>query len=135
MPCAVSSETPASLSNWVQPTAFSSCDKTPYVVKPVSESFLEHLQELRAEFESHPRLRIHINKIEKESILVYEYFKNDLLALVQNYPPLPLTARKKILKEIGNTLTEMHKKNWIHLGTKLTECHAPALTKALLIWL
>jgi serine/threonine protein kinase len=101
----------------------------------VSESFLEHLQELRAEFESHPRLRIHVNKIEKESILVYEYFKNDLLALVQNYPPLPLTARKKILKEIGNTLTEMHKKNWIHLGTKLTACHAPALTKALLIWL
>jgi serine/threonine protein kinase len=103
-------------------TAFSSCDKTPYVVKPVPESILEHLQEFRAEFESHPRLRIHIDKIEKESILVYEYFKTDLLALVENYPPLPLTVRKKILKEIGNTLAEVHEKNWIHLGTKLLTC-------------
>ncbi|KAF1352906.1 calcium/calmodulin dependent protein kinase-like protein [Lizonia empirigonia] len=94
------------------------CDKTPYVVKPVSESILEHLQEFRAEFESHPRLRIHVDKIEKESILVYEYFKTDLLALVENYPPLPLTARKKILKEIGSTLAEMHEKNWIHLDVK-----------------
>jgi hypothetical protein len=40
-------------------------------VKPVSESILEHLQEFRAEFKSHPRLRIHVDKIEKESILVY----------------------------------------------------------------
>jgi serine/threonine protein kinase len=103
----------------VKLTTFSSCDKTPYVIKPVSESILEHLQEFRAQFESHSRLRIHIDKIKGESILVYEYFKTDLLALVENYPPLPLTARKKILKEIGNALAEMHGKNWIHLGTKL----------------
>jgi hypothetical protein len=45
-----------------------------------------------------------------------------LLALVENFPPLPLTARKKILKEIGNTLAEMNEKNWIHLGTKLPAC-------------
>ena len=102
--------------------AFFSCDKTPYVVKPVSESILEHLDEFRAEFQSHPCLRIHVDKIEKESILIYEYFKTDLLALVENYPPLPLTARKKILKEIGSTLAEMHEKNWIHLGTKPPEC-------------
>jgi serine/threonine protein kinase len=96
-----------------------SCDKTPYVVKLVSESILEHLQEFRAEFEGHPRLRVYVDKVEKENMLVYEYFKSDLLALVENYPPLPLTARKKILNEIGNTLAEMHEKNWIHLGTKL----------------
>jgi hypothetical protein len=73
----------------VKLTTFSSCDKTPYVIKPVSESILEHLQEFRAQFESHSRLRIHIDKIKGESILVYEYFKTDLLALVENYPPLP----------------------------------------------
>ncbi|KAI4636730.1 hypothetical protein J4E93_011000 [Alternaria ventricosa] len=94
------------------------CDKTPYVVKPVSEFILEHLQEFRAEFEGHPRLRIHVDRIEKENILVYEYFKSDLLALVENYPPLPLIARKKILNEIGKILTEMHEKNWIHLDVK-----------------
>jgi serine/threonine protein kinase len=111
----VISKTPAYLPNWVKKTAFSSCDKTPYVVKPVSESILEHLQEFRAEFESHPRPRIHVDKIERQSILVYEYFKTDLLALVENFPPLPWTARKKIQKEIGNTLAEMYEKNWIHL--------------------
>jgi serine/threonine protein kinase len=50
------------------------------------------------------------------------YFKTDLLALVENSPPLPLTARKKMLKETGNTFAEMHEKNWIHLGTKLPAC-------------
>ncbi|KAL6709755.1 hypothetical protein ACN47E_001184 [Coniothyrium glycines] len=94
------------------------CDQTPYVVKPVSESMLEHLHEFRAEFENHPRLRHHVDKIEKENILVYPYFKSDLLALVKNYPSLPMTARKMILKEIGDTLAEMHEKNWIHLDVK-----------------
>ncbi|KAF1831467.1 hypothetical protein BDW02DRAFT_505189, partial [Decorospora gaudefroyi] len=44
---------------------------------------------------------------------------------------LPLTARKKILKEIGNTLAEMHEKDWIHLGTK-TLCMPALRTKAFL---
>jgi hypothetical protein len=79
-------------------------------VKPVSASILAHLQEFRADFIIHPRLRIHVDKIEKESILVYEYFKTDLLALVENYP-LPFTVRKKKLKEIGNKLADMHEKN------------------------
>jgi serine/threonine protein kinase len=103
-------------------TTLHSCDKTPYVVKPVSDSILDHLQEFRAEFEDHPRLRIHVDNIEKESVLVYEYFKSDLLALVENYPALPLTARKQILREVGNTLAEMHEKNWIHLGIGLNAC-------------
>lgn len=100
-------------------------------MKPVSSSILEHLQELQVEFESHPGLRTHVDKIKEENILVYEYFKSDLLALVENYPPLPLTARKKMLKEIGNSLAEMHEKNWIHLGTR--PLHGPSSTIALLI--
>jgi len=88
-------------------------------VKPVSDSILEHLKDFQAEFESHPGLRTHVDKIKKESILVYEYFKTDLLALVENYPALPLTARKQILKKVGTTLADMHEKDWIHLGTIL----------------
>jgi hypothetical protein len=80
-------------------------------VKPVSASILARLQEFRADFKIHPRPRIHVDKVEKESILVYEYFKTDLLALLENYPPLPLTVRKKKLKEIGNKLADMHEKN------------------------
>lgn len=119
----MSLETLACLSIRVKLNASSSCDKKPYVVKPVSKSILEHLQEFQAEFKSHPHLRIYVDKIENESMLVYEYFKTDLLALVDNYPPLPLTARKRILKQISSTLADMHEKNWIHLGTRLPACH------------
>ena len=59
-----------------------------------------------------------INK--KEKVLVYEYFKTDLLSLVENYPVLPKEARKTILKEVGLGLNDIHAKNWLHLGTALS---------------
>ena len=96
-----------------------SCDKSTFVVKPVSRSIFEHFQELRDEFPTHPRLRIHVDEVEKENMIIYEYFKTDLLSLVENYPALPLMARKSILKEIGLALAEMHAKNWIHLGMSI----------------
>ncbi|XP_014555398.1 hypothetical protein COCVIDRAFT_38903 [Bipolaris victoriae FI3] len=64
--------------------------KKPKLSVYLTLSILEHLQEFRAKFKGHPRLRIYIDKIQKENILVYEYFKLDLLALVENYPPLLL---------------------------------------------
>jgi len=56
------------------------------------------LQEFKEEFSNNPRLRIHIDDNKNENILVYEYFKSDLLSLVENYPALPIEARKTILK-------------------------------------
>ena len=58
------------------------------------------------------------------NVLVYQYFKSDLLSLVDNYPPLPIEARKKILKEVGLGLNDMHRKNWIHLGMQLLMYHS-----------
>jgi hypothetical protein len=48
--------------------------------------------------------------------LVYEFFNTDLLKLVENYPKLPLKARKAILKEVELGFRDMYAKNWIHLG-------------------
>lgn len=62
---------------------------------------------------------MHVDYSEKEKIVVYEYFKEDLLALVQNSPDFPLVARKQILFEVGKALQELHAKNWIHIGMKL----------------
>lgn len=76
------------------------------------------MREFKAEFENQPRLRIHTDQIEQENIVVYEYFKTDLLALVENYPALPIAARKAILKEIALVLHDMHMKDWIHLGKR-----------------
>ena len=94
----------------------SSCEDRPFVLKPASRSIFELSQELRHEFENSPRIRTHIDEIEGESVLVYEYFKDDLLSLVQNNADLPVEARKLILRELGLGLNDMHSKNWIHLG-------------------
>ena len=89
-----------------------------YVSKPVSSSIFGFLQEVKETFGEDPRLRTHVDHNMEEETFVYEYFKTDLLALVRNYPALPLTARKKILHEVGRALDAMHTRNWIHLGTR-----------------
>jgi serine/threonine protein kinase len=91
-------------------------DNKPFVLKPVSQSIFDLLQEFKDEFGRNPRLRIHIDANEKENVLVYEYFKSDLLSLVENYPALPIKARKSILKEVGLGLKDIHERHWIHLG-------------------
>jgi serine/threonine protein kinase len=93
-----------------------SADNKPFVLKPVSQSIFDLLQEFKDEFGRNPRLRIHIDANEKENVLVYEYFKSDLLSLVENYPALPIKARKSILKEVGLGLKDIHERHWIHLG-------------------
>lgn len=47
---------------------------------------------------------------------MYEYYRDDLLALVQGNPGFPLEARKQILRETGKALKVLHDKNWIHIG-------------------
>jgi serine/threonine protein kinase len=76
------------------------------------------LQDFKDEFGNNPRLRIHVddNKNKNKNVLVYEYFKSDLLSLVENYPALQIEARKTILKEVGLGLNDIHTKHWIHLG-------------------
>jgi serine/threonine protein kinase len=86
------------------------------------------LQEFKVEFGNNPRFRNHIDENEKERVLVYEYFKSDLLALVSNYPPLPIEAKKKILKEVGLGLNDIHAKHWIHLGIILSSPAAVFIT-------
>lgn len=95
---------------------YSSCDSKPFVLKPVSKSIFDLLQEFKDDFENNPRLRIHVDENKKENILIYEYFKSDLLSLVENYPALPIEARKTILKEVALGLNDIHTKHWVHLG-------------------
>jgi serine/threonine protein kinase len=94
----------------------SSCECKPFVLKPVSRSIFDLLQEFKDEFGNNPRLRIHVDYNERENVFIYEYFKSDLLSLVENYPALPIEARKAILKEVGLELNDIHAKHWIHLG-------------------
>lgn len=61
---------------------------------------------------------MHVDYSEKEKTVMYKYFKEDLLALVQSNRDFPLVARKQILFEVGKALQELHAKNWIHIGMK-----------------
>jgi len=105
----------------------SSCNGKPFILKPVSQSIFDLLQEFKNEFGNNPRLRIHIDNNTKENVLVYEYFKSNLLSLVENYPALPIEARKTILKEVGLGLNDIHTTHWIHLGIIPSRfgCHCP----------
>ena len=98
----------------------SSSDGKLFVLKPVSQSIFDLLQEFKDEFGNNPRLRIHVDMNKKENVFVYEYFKTDLLSLVENYPALPIQARKTILKEVGLALNDIHARNWMHLGIILS---------------
>ena len=105
----------------------SSCDGQPFVLKPVSRSIFNLLKEFRDDFGNNPSLRIHVDENKKENVPVYEYFKSDLLSLVENYLALPIEARKTILKEVGLGLNDIHTKHWIHLGIipSRFDCHCP----------
>jgi hypothetical protein len=69
------------------------------------------LQEFKDDFGDNPCLRIHVDDNKKENVLVYEYFKSNLLSLVENYPALLIKARKTILKEVGLGLNDIHTKH------------------------
>lgn len=96
-----------------------SCEDRSFVLKPTSRSIFELSQEFRHEFENSSRIRTHIDEIEGQSVLVYEYFKDDLFSLVKHNADLPVEARKLILRELGLALKDIHSKNWIHLGKVL----------------
>jgi serine/threonine protein kinase len=81
------------------------------VVKRVSPSIFEQSLEHKREFPDTRRLRMHIDYNLDEHILVYEYFRDDLLSLVRNNQDFPLEARKRILQETGKALEELHAKD------------------------
>ena len=45
------------------------------------------------------------------------YFETTLLALIQGNPEFPTEGRKKILRQVGEAIQELHNQDWIHLGT------------------
>ncbi|KAL2074090.1 hypothetical protein VTL71DRAFT_7868 [Oculimacula yallundae] len=92
------------------------CNGRPFILKPISRSISDLLQEFKDEFGNNPRLRIHVDENKATNVLIYKYFESDLLSLVQNYPALPIQARKTILKEVGLGLSDIRTKDWIHLG-------------------
>ena len=93
-----------------------------FVLKPVRTPFYELSQTLAAEFAGSRCLRMHIDCSETEDILVYPYFKDTLLGIIQGNPDFPVMERKRILRRVGEAIQELHAFDWIHIGASSTIC-------------
>jgi tRNA A-37 threonylcarbamoyl transferase component Bud32 len=59
---------------------------------------------------------MHVDCNSKESILIYPYFRDTLLALLEGDPAFPPEGRLKIMRDIGEAIRELHAKDWVHTG-------------------
>lgn len=59
---------------------------------------------------------MHVDCNSKESILVYPYFRDTMLALIEGDPAFPPDERLKIMRGIGEAIQELHAKDWVHTG-------------------
>lgn len=85
----------------------------------MSKPFYNLSLRLAAEFAGSRRLRMHTDCNPEQSILVYPYFRDTLLALIREDPELPFAERRKILRHVAEALSELHSRDWIHIGTTI----------------
>jgi tRNA A-37 threonylcarbamoyl transferase component Bud32 len=60
---------------------------------------------------------MHVDSEEDENVLIYLYYQHTLLGLLQEDSKISDAARKKILRQTGEAIRELHSKDWIHIGT------------------
>jgi hypothetical protein len=61
---------------------------------------------------------MHVDSNDEEKLLIYPYYRNTLLRLLQEDPEVSDAARKRILRQTAEeVIQELHSKDWIHIGT------------------
>lgn len=68
------------------------------------------------DFPSTERLRVHTDANKEDSILIFPYVRDTLLALMKNDPDFPPPERLKIMRAVAEAVAELHSKDWIHAG-------------------
>ncbi|EPE05817.1 serine threonine protein kinase [Ophiostoma piceae UAMH 11346] len=94
------------------------CGSDLFVYKRVSESFFGLSQELATTFHDTDCLRMHTDYNEDQHVLVYPYFRDTLLGLIQSDPTFPPSERPKILRATAEAINQMHSQGWVHLDVK-----------------
>ncbi|KAI4941938.1 hypothetical protein J4E91_010488 [Alternaria rosae] len=89
-----------------------------FVFKRVSKPFYDLSLRLAADFPESRRLRMHVDLNEDENVLIYPYYQHTLLGLLQEDSKISDAARKKILRQTGEAIQELHSKDWIHIDIK-----------------
>ncbi|OIW30431.1 kinase-like protein [Coniochaeta ligniaria NRRL 30616] len=102
-----------------KPTIFKAlCGNEPVVFKQESKSIFDLSRRLADEFAGSRRLRMPIDFIPEERIVVYPYFADTLLDLIRADPEFPPAELKKVLRSVGEAIQEFHTKGWLHLDVK-----------------
>ncbi|KAH9864673.1 hypothetical protein J1614_010608 [Plenodomus biglobosus] len=73
-------------------------------------------EDIRPRLPKSPRIRVPLDDIPDQRIFVYQYLKEDFLDLVRK--PIPMYARKQILKAALQGIAEMHDQDIVHLDIK-----------------
>jgi serine/threonine protein kinase len=84
-------------------------------LKDVPKLIFNHFnEEVRPNLRDSPFIRLPVDTVSDQRILVFKYLKEDLLTLVRK--KIPTDATKRILKDSLKGLAEMHDQDIIHLG-------------------
>ncbi|CZT15729.1 uncharacterized protein RCC_01563 [Ramularia collo-cygni] len=90
-----------------------------FIFKRVPKPVFDLSQRLANDIPSSQCLRMHVDSNSKESILVYDYFRDTLLSLLENDPAFPPDERAKIImRGVGEAVQELHTNSWIHADIK-----------------
>jgi len=85
-------------------------------LKHISEQFFRISQQIANDFPSTKRLRVHTDTNKEGLILVYPYFRDTLLTLVEKDPEFPPPERLKIMRAVAEAVVELHAEFWVHSG-------------------
>ncbi|CZS96161.1 uncharacterized protein RAG0_05596 [Rhynchosporium agropyri] len=89
-----------------------------FIYKRVPKAFFDLSRRLANDFPSSRSLRTHVDCNSEESILIYTYFRDTLLAVLEDDPAFPPDERLKIMQGVGEAIQELHAKDWVHADVK-----------------
>jgi serine/threonine protein kinase len=84
-------------------------------LKPVCPELWKQAQNISRDLRSSQFVRLSVDSIADDSILVYPYFTKDLMSFVKSHE-ISTTQTKRILLDVLKGLKELHDGNWVHTG-------------------
>ncbi|WPB04330.1 uncharacterized protein RHO25_008976 [Cercospora beticola] len=89
-----------------------------YVLKRMPKHCFDLSNRIAKDVPSSPRLRMHVDCKRDESLLVYDYYCDTFLELLQNDPGLMPDERIKIMQRVAEAVQQLHSKDWVHTDIK-----------------
>ncbi|PPJ51631.1 hypothetical protein CBER1_08836 [Cercospora berteroae] len=92
--------------------------KADYVLKRMPKHSFDLSKRIAKDVASSPRRRMHVDCKGDESLLVYDYYCDTFLKLLQNDPGLMPDERIKIMQRVAEAVQRLHSKDWAHTDIK-----------------